>query len=286
MEGLNPIAVESEIAEWLNKARRNPQVLVPHLEERLSTFKDKAWKKGDKWYNSREGNVPVQEAINYLKGLKPVGELKCSEGMTQAAKEHCHDMSSTGITGHSGTNGSTMAKRVEKYGKWKGGLSENLAYQQNTGLDFILYWVIDDGVTSRADRNNIFKPEFGVFGVAVGTHPKQKSCAVLVLGGQMAEGEIGREATLLQNEYDKAGFDKFGVEGQMFNYGDMQKALIKDYQGELKKELIPGAVSVAHEKSIVKDGDKEKTVITYFYTMGDGSIQTVVDEFDSILPNS
>jgi hypothetical protein len=278
MEAFNHPEVEQDILEWINRARANPSVLVPYLEERLATFKDKAWKRGDKWFNSREGSVPVQEAIDFLKQQPALKKLRDSESMTKAAQEHAADMAATGITGHTGSNGSTMAKRVEKYGKWRGGLSENLAYQQTGGLDFLLYWVVDDGMPSRANRLNIFKADFGAFGVSVAAHPKQKTCAVLVLGGEIAEGEVGKEATMLENEYDKQGFGQLGVEGQVFNYGDMKKALVTDYKGELEMELIPGAVSVAEEKSIVMDGDREKVIIKKIYTMGDGSLQTVEKE--------
>lgn len=220
----------------------------------------------------------MQEAIDLLKAQGPLAKLRDSESMAKAAREHAADMAATGITGHTGSNGSTMAKRVEQFGKWRGGLSENLAYQQTSGLDFVLYWVVDDGMASRANRGNIFKPDFGACGVAVGGHPKQKTCAVLVLGGEIAEGEVGKEATLLQNEYDKQGFGQHGVEGQVFNYDSMKDALVKDYRGELDMDLIPGAVSVAEEKNIVKDGDREITIIKKIYTMSDGSLQTVEKE--------
>lgn len=280
MEILNPAEVEQDILEWINRCRVNPKVLVPHLEERLATFKDKAWKRGDKWVNSREGAAAVQEAIAFCQQQAPLSKLRDSESMSKAARQHAADMAATGVTGHTGSDGSTMAKRVESYGKWRGGLSENLAYQQTTGLDFVLYWIVDDGMASRANRGNIFKADFGACGVAVGSHPKQKTCAVLVVGGEIAEGEIGKEATMLQNEYDKQGFGQLGVEGQVFNYEDMKKALVTDYRGELDMDLIPGAVSVAEEKNIVKDGDKEKVIIKKIYTMGDGSLQTVEKELN------
>lgn len=275
MEGFNPSSVEAGITEWINKARSNPKVLIPYLEERLATFKDKTYKIGDKWFNSREGSVAVQDAIDFLKAQAPVSQLRNSESMTKAAKEHSDDMSQNGVTGHNGTNGSTMAKRVERYGKWKGGLSENLAYQQTSGLDCIIYWVVNDGMASRAERKNLFKADFEVFGVSAASHPKFKTCAVLVLGGEIAEGEVGKEATMLQNEYDKAGFGEHGTDGKVFNYGDMQAALTKDYRGKLDMDLIPGAVSVAEEESIVIEGGKEKVIIKKIYTMGDGSLQTV-----------
>ncbi len=285
MDTLNAPQVEDEIFQWLNKVRTDPKSLVPILQERYQTFKDKAYKKGDKWFQSREGDVAVKEAFEFLKEHPPLKPIEKNEGVMRAAREHCEDMAKSGVTGHSGSNGSTMAQRIEKQGRWKGGVSENVAFQQYTGLDFILYWLVDDGMASRADRKNLFNPAFGVCGIAVGTHPKFKTCAVLVLTGQLTEGEGGREATRLLNEYEKNGFDQFGVNNQMYNFKDMQKALEIDMEGELKKKWIDGAVSVRTDKNIIKDGDKEKTIITYYYTMGDGSIKEISEEFKGIVEN-
>lgn len=285
METFEPTQIEEEIFQWLNKLRTDPKSLVPILQERYQTFKDKAFKKGDKWFQTREGDVAVKEAFEFLKEHPPLKPIEKSEGLTRAAREHCDDMSRNGVTGHTGTGGSTMAQRIEKQGRWKGGVSENVAFQQLTGLDFILYWVVDDGMASRADRKNLFNPAFGVCGIAVGTHPKFKTCAVLVLTGQLTEGASGREATKQLNEYEKNGFDQFGVNNQMFGFKNMQAALQKDMEGDLKLKWVDGAVSVRHDKNIIKDGDKEKTVITYYYTMGDGSIREVVKEFDGIVEN-
>lgn len=286
MEGnFNPTTIEREIFEWLNKARTQPKTLVPFLKERYQTFKDKMWKKGDKWFNSREGDVAVKEAFEFLEEHESLKPILYSSGLQTAAREHQEDMTKNGVTGHTGSNGSTMAQRIEKEGKWKGGLSENVAFQQWTGLDFILYWIVDDGMASRADRKNIFNTAFGCCGIAVGTHPKFKTCAVMVLTGELMEGESGREATRLLNEYEKRGYDQLGVNDLVFNYGDMQKALQEDMAGDLKRDWIPGAVSMSTEKSIVKDGNKEKTVFKFIYTMGDGSKVEVLKDFNEIVEN-
>ena len=76
------------------------------------------------------------------------------------------------------------------------------------------------------------------------------------------------------------------MDNQVFNFKDMQKTLIKDMRGDLNRDWIPGAVSMRTLKEIVKDEDgTEKTVYKFIYTMGDGSIQEVVREFDEIKEN-
>lgn len=285
MEQLNPTAIETELFELINKARTEPKTFAPALRERYQTFKDKMWKKGDKWFNSREGDVAVREAFEFLEEQKPLQPLKLSEPLRRAAKQHQEDLTKSGKNGHTGSDGSTLATRIEQQGRWKGGVSENLAYQQFTALDFLLYWIVNDGVTNRADRKNLFNQNFGICGLAVGSHPTLKSVVVLVIAGEITEGASGKEATRLLNEYEKAGHDQFGVNGQILNFGDMQKTLQADMAGDLKKDWIPGAVSMRTEKAIIKDGDKEKTKFTFIYTMGDGSLQTREEEFDGIVEN-
>jgi|JI10StandDraft_1071094.scaffolds.fasta_scaffold802007_1 uncharacterized protein YkwD len=284
MEGNSKI--ESEILEWVNKVRTNPKSIIPHLQERYESFKEKNYKKGEKWIATREGDVAVKEAIEFLKEHPPQKPIATNENMQAAADEHRNDMSKNGITGHTGSNGSTLASRVEKMGKWKGGVSQNVAYQQETGLEYVMYWLIDDGMATRADRKNIFNIAFGFAGISAGTHPKFKTCAVMVLCGDFIAGEGGKIATHLLNDYEKNGYDQLGVNSKVFNYKDMQNSLKIDMAGDLKKDWIPGAVACRTEKSIVKDGDKEKTMYTLVYTMGDGSIERREQGFDYIVPNS
>lgn len=279
MEDFNPKQAEQDLIDWINKARQNPALLISHLEERLATFNDKAWKRGDKWFNSREGSAPVADAISYLKSLSPMKPLRVSESLNQAALDHCKDMETSGLTGHTGSDQSSFSKRVERYGRWSGGLTEHTAYQQTAGLDFLLYWVVDDGISSRQNRLNLFKPEYGVVGAAVGFHSKQKTCAVLLLGGEIKDGEKGKEATLVEGDYMRSEHVKLGEDGKITNYLDHQKQLMQEVEGEyFKMGLIKDAVSVAEERHIVQDGDKKRVFVKKIYTMTDGSLKTFEQE--------
>jgi uncharacterized protein YkwD len=43
-----------------------------------------------------------------------------SDEMTKAAKDHAKDIGPKGITGHTGSDGSSMNSRLERYGGWMG----------------------------------------------------------------------------------------------------------------------------------------------------------------------
>lgn len=72
--------------------------------------------------------------------------------MTKAAADHTKDMGFAGKTGHVGTDGSNVFFRIKRYGKWKGGCGENLAYGPKTGKGVLLNLLIDDGVPDRSHR--------------------------------------------------------------------------------------------------------------------------------------
>lgn len=62
-----------------------------------------------------------------------------------------------------GTDGSTMAERIEKYGVWHRSISENISFNEVTGRNIVLQFIIDDGNESRSHRKNIFNPEYDLY---------------------------------------------------------------------------------------------------------------------------
>jgi uncharacterized protein YkwD len=277
---------EKQVLPLLQQLRTDPTSFVPHLEARLATFEGNYYMNHGKKIRSREGAPAVQEAIDWLKKQAPLAawdETKIP--LFTAAKDHCVDLCTNSHHGHKGTDGSTIAKRVERHGKWKGGVTENVALQQPTPLDIVIHWIVDDGAKKRIQRQNLMNPKYKCIGIACGVHKKYKSCCVMVLAHNIIEGK-GKEAVHLMNEYDKSGYDQFGVNNQVFNFKKMQKTLIKDMRGDLNRDWIPGAVSMRTVKAVEKDEEgNEKTVYNFIYTMGDGSLQTVTRDFDEVMAN-
>lgn len=106
-----------------------------------------------------KGTDAVYEAIAYIKTISPIAPLKMSPGLTQACRDHCYDIGPTGGASHVGSDGSTMANRIEKYGKWYRAISENISFSETHGRSIVLQLIIDDGNESRTHRKNIFNPE-------------------------------------------------------------------------------------------------------------------------------
>ena len=66
--------------------------------------------------------------------------------------------------GHTGSDGSTMRQRIERFCVYNSGmLGENVGQECKTDnvdheLESVLSLIIDDGVESRGHRRNIFNP--------------------------------------------------------------------------------------------------------------------------------
>jgi len=125
--------------------------------------------------------------------------MTLSKGMNRAAQDHADDTGRACITGHTGTDGSSMSQRINRYGKWMRGCGENVSYGHDTGIGVICQLIIDDGVKSRGHRNNIYNPAFLVTGIGCGPHGAYKHMCCL----DYANGytEKGGNLNILSRKY-------------------------------------------------------------------------------------
>ena len=81
----------------------------------------------------------------------PTNELLWSEGLALSCTEHVFDISVCGVTGHDGQDDSEADERADRYIMYES-VGENLAYatfEDDDGIDVIMQFIIDDGVTGR-----------------------------------------------------------------------------------------------------------------------------------------
>jgi uncharacterized protein YkwD len=95
-----------------------------------------------------------------------------AKGLFLAAKNHVDDTGPKGITGHTGSDRSSMGQRINRYGEWNGIAGENISYGHNTGSAIVVQLLIDDGVSNRGHRNNILNRNFKYAGGAIGSHAR------------------------------------------------------------------------------------------------------------------
>ena len=174
-----------QVFEEQNLARTKPKEYAAKLKKCLSYFK------GSTMYfpgnpvglMTNEGPGGYANAIAFLEGHAPMTPLKWSEGLGKSANDHAKDIGGKGITGHTGSDGSSMTDRMDRYGKWQSKCGENCSFGCATAEDIICQLIVDDGLSSRGHRNNIFSSDFGVTGVAYAPHKSQEHCCVLDYAG-------------------------------------------------------------------------------------------------------
>jgi len=176
MDYLSP--AEKDVILEMNKARADPKkyaelYIKPMLQYNWGgPFGANSYlAPGETVYTgTEEGKNGIQSCINDLSRRQSMPPLIPSRGLFLAAKDHVNDTGPKGITGHTGSDKSSMSQRINRYGKWDKGAGENISYGYNKGRDIVVQLLIDDGVPDRGHRNNILNRSFRYAGPAIGRH--------------------------------------------------------------------------------------------------------------------
>ena len=182
-------ATEEEILNEINLARTNPQQYATYLEQwRRNYVGNRVQISGRAAFVTIEGSRAVDEAISFLRAAQPLPPLQVARGMCQGARDHLRDLEPRGTLDHTGSDGSTVPARVNRYGRWRNGISENLNFQRGSAREMVIDWIIDDGVDGRPHRANIFDPRFRIAGIALGNRGAQGAMCVMKFTGEFTEG--------------------------------------------------------------------------------------------------
>ena len=180
--------LENDIVREINLARSDPDKYAKFVAEWIDYYDGKIRKfPGRVSIRTKEGVRAVREASRFLKKVRPVRALRPSPGMSEGARDHVRDMGPAGATGHKGRDGSNTGQRVNRHGKWKKRVGENIAYGGEIGRELVIRLIIDDGVRNRGHRANLFDPEFRVIGVAFGPHETYGTICVMTFAGDYLE---------------------------------------------------------------------------------------------------
>jgi len=185
---LSPL--EKAIVREINIARTNPKGYASFLEEWKRYYDGKLLKiSGERTIMTEEGAIAVDEAIGFVRSMNPLPPLSPSRGMSWGARDHVKDQRSSVSVGHRGSDGSQPWDRVNRYGTWEKSIGENISYGSGKARNIVTYFIVDDGVSGRGHRKNIFNPEFRVIGVACGHHGTFGTvCAITFAGGYQEGG--------------------------------------------------------------------------------------------------
>jgi uncharacterized protein YkwD len=194
-EFLSPL--EHAVVSEINMARRAPKDYASILEQSRKYYDRKVLRlPGEPPLLTKEGVGAVVEAIRFLHATKSVFPLTPSKGMSSGAKDHVVDQGSSGATQHKGGDGSQAWDRVNRYGTWEKSIGENIAYGSDQARSIVMFLIVDDGISNRGHRRNIFDPDFRVIGVACGHHPTYRTVCVITFAGGYKE-KNGKETLTL-----------------------------------------------------------------------------------------
>jgi uncharacterized protein YkwD len=182
-------SLEKEIIFEINLFRSNP---AQYAEKYIAPLAKNYQKNilqypGDMPIKTFEGVKALHECVRELKKATPKPILFPNEGLTKAAEDHLRDQSRTGKTGHIGSDNSNLKTRIDRYGKWKVRIAENIAYGNTSARQVIVFLLIDDNVKNRGHRINMLNPDFKLIGVSTGSHPEYQTMCVMDFAGGMAD---------------------------------------------------------------------------------------------------
>jgi uncharacterized protein YkwD len=177
-------SLEQDVIREINLARTHPADYASYLEQMRQYFAGKELRRpGRPALVTQEGAAALEDAIKFLRAVKPAAPLGASTGMCLGARELVRDQGATGATGHKGADGSFCEQRTQRFGSWAGDIGEDLDYSNDTARDRVLMLLIDDGVANRGHRLRLLSPDYRVVGVACGNHKLGGMCVITFAGG-------------------------------------------------------------------------------------------------------
>lgn len=177
-----------QVLAEMNLARTKPDVYAGFIRELRGRFKGKTYSLPGSTtrVQTSEGTSAVDEALEFLSRQPALKPLSWSDGLSSAAAELAEEQGGSGATGHYGKRGQGMQERIERHGKWKGQIGENIGYGPEDARDMVIQLIIDDGVPDRGHRKNIFNSAFRTAGVAWGVHPRFGHMCVINFAGSFS----------------------------------------------------------------------------------------------------
>lgn len=172
-------AHEMAVVKELSWARTAPREYAQFLRELRPFYEGKRFKRPNLSILTEEGPAALEEAIAYLEKAKPIGPLRWNDGLSRAARDHVRDQGRTRETGHRGTTGSTLQKRLHKHGLPLSTFGEVISYSLESPRMTAIQLLIDDGVANRGHRHLIFNPDFHAAGAATGPHLEFEAMTVV-----------------------------------------------------------------------------------------------------------
>lgn len=235
-----------EVYEMLNKARTDPAWVAKELLKYKNYYKNKEYKNPSLGFTfeTQEGVKAVEDAIDFLKTkIYPQKPVPLSEKLNRSAQALVGHFGETGLTSAQSEDMSLQNRLKKEYGTIKS-IAESSSFGFNDSKEIIFQLIIDDGVSSRANRKNLYSSSFNEVGIAVGTHKDYGFCCVVDYHGD------GKKEEKQMEKYHIA-----------------------------KSEWPLNAINLQTHLEMKTDGTKKIIKASYTFKLTDGKQEIVVKEF-------
>lgn len=187
---------EQALLDEINLARANPPAYIPFLQEYRKNYRGSSVHFPDgRTLITNEGVAALDDAIAYLRTLKPTPAFVVRKGMVQGAKLHLDDMLKSGRDGHLGSDGSKPEDRLTRFGSWQDSVGEDIVYDSRSPREDVIGLIVDDGVASRGHRKNLFKTNFKVIGISLGQPVAEQTRCVITFAGDFTDKSDSKTPT-------------------------------------------------------------------------------------------
>lgn len=245
-----------------NVLRKNPQSYIEKLDRVSNFYRGKYFRHPMEIpIETYEGVQGIKDTIDFLKMQKPVKELKYSEELSLAARDHVIDIGENSLYGHIGSNKNTLNDRIEKYIEWNGLISESIQYCYQFADNIIMSLLIDDGSKDKHQRLNLFSEDYNYVGIACGGHKKYQLCTVVNYAQKLfpLETEPPKKKDINYNINKENENEVIDTEGNIIN---------KDYKPE-------NASSVEIINIVKNYNGKEHPFIRKIFHLNDGKMHII-----------
>jgi uncharacterized protein YkwD len=172
-----------EVFELHNKIRTDPKSFIPFLNSQLKNFDELVYRRSDPdseiEIETSEGKFAVLEAIEFLKKAKPKEPLILNRRLCLAAQRHSEDLGRNGLCESVGSDGRFPDERIKEHLSFSEKIGESLDFNSYTTDDILFSCIVDDGISDRSRRKNIFSSSYCAIGIGISEHSEYGNCVVL-----------------------------------------------------------------------------------------------------------
>ena len=156
-----------------NKARTNPGYYSTFIANEFKSKTDSNTNTHSVWRLRFFEQSPAQfdEAINAMNAQPALSPLSLNLGMTYSVWKHIKYLADTLKTlSHTGEGGTTPSQRAQPYTSGTAAMYENILFtgvSAHTAEHIVAQYIIDDGVSTRGHRRNVFTASQTQIGIGI-----------------------------------------------------------------------------------------------------------------------